>query len=308
MRFNRTNETEPTPTKRRLKTKPLIALLGILFTMNVFWLFHWLFTDRSPAVDTEEVASVAGEPITRAEWMAAMERQVGREVLEDLVNYRVMEAAADEYDIKVEDKEVDLELALITSIDGQQHSGLDTEQTRKQIKRELILEKVLTKDIVIKESAIKKYFEKNETFFHVLPAYRISVIISSTKKEADQVAGELKDGSTFSALAKERSIDLSSGNLGGDLGYVNEQTEDVDVTIIEAAEKLKKDEVSKPIELKGGTYAIVTVLETIKKRDFTYSEVKDHIKRQLALEQLPESVTPEAFWKESDAEWVYGKN
>ncbi|WP_153733465.1 peptidyl-prolyl cis-trans isomerase [Sporosarcina obsidiansis] len=307
MRFNRPNEPASVPAKRRLKTKPLIVLLGILFATNVFWFFHWLLTDRSPALDTEEVASVAGEPITRAEWMAAMEQQVGRDVLEELVNHRVMEAAADEHGIKVTDKEVDLELALITSIDGQQHSGLNTEQTRKQIRSELILEKVLTKDVVIKESAIKKYFEQNETFFHVLPAYRTSVIISSTKKEAEQVYGEIKDGSTFSALAKERSIDLSSGNLGGDLGYVNDKTEDVDPKIIEAVEKLKKDEVSKPVALKNDTYAIITVLEKIKERDFTYSEVKDHIKRQLALEQLPESVSPEAFWKEFNAEWFYGK-
>ncbi len=275
--------------------------------MNVFWVFHWLLTDRSPAADTEEVASVAGEPITRAEWMSAMEQEVGREVLEDLVNHRVMNAAAKEYGIKVSDKEVDLELALITSVDGQQHSGLDTEQTRNQIRSELILEKVLTKDVVIKESAIKKYFEQNEMFFHVLPAYRTSIIVSATEKEAKQVADELKGGSAFSALAKERSIDRSSGNLGGDLGYVNSQTEDVDPQVIKAAEKLKADEVGKPFALKDGTYAIVTVLETIKERDFTYAEVNDHIKRQLALEQLPESVSPEAFWKEFDAEWFYGK-
>ncbi|WP_301109253.1 peptidyl-prolyl cis-trans isomerase [Sporosarcina sp.] len=307
MRFNRPTELASAPQKKRLKTKPFVTLLGVLLAMNVFWVFHWLLTDRSPAADTEEVASVAGEPITRAEWMSAMEQEVGREVLEDLVNHRVMNAAAKEYGIKVSDKEVDLELALITSVDGQQHSGLDTEQTRNQIRSELILEKVLTKDVVIKESAIKKYFEQNEMFFHVLPAYRTSIIVSATEKEAKQVADELKGGSAFSALAKERSIDRSSGNLGGDLGYVNSQTEDVDPQVIKAAEKLKADEVGKPFALKDGTYAIVTVLETIKERDFTYAEVNDHIKRQLALEQLPESVSPEAFWKEFDAEWFYGK-
>lgn len=307
MRFNRPSEPSPAPQKRRLKTKPTLILLGILFALNVFWIFHWLLTDRAPAGDREEVASVAGEPITRAEWMAAMEQHAGREVLEDMVNHRVMEAAAKEYGIKVKDKEVDLELALITSMDGQQHSGLDTEQTRQQIRSELILEKVLTKDVVIKESAIKKYFEENETFFHVLPAFRTSAIMTATKEEAEQVQKELKEGSNFSALAKERSVDRSSGNLGGDLGFVNSQTEDVDPAIISVAEKLDKDDVSAPVKLKDGTFAVVTVVENIKERDFTYKEVEDHIKRQLALEQLPESVSPEAFWKEFDAVWFYGK-
>ena len=36
-------------------------------------------------------------------------------------------------------------------------------------------------------------------------------------------------------------------------------------------------------------------------------EVKEHIKRELALDQLTESVSIEAFWKEFDARWFYGE-
>ena len=49
--------------------------------------------------------------------MTAMEKKVGRETLLDLVNDKVMEAAAKEYGIEVSDKEIDLELALIRSVD-----------------------------------------------------------------------------------------------------------------------------------------------------------------------------------------------
>ena len=88
--------------------------------------------------------------------MTAMEKEVGRETLLDLVNEKVMEAAAKQYGIEVSDKEIDLEIALIRSVDGRSHSGQDDEKERQKIRSNLILEKVLTKDVVIKDNAIKK--------------------------------------------------------------------------------------------------------------------------------------------------------
>lgn len=312
MRFNRVHEAAPPPPpppKRRLKTKPLVVLIGILFLTNVLWFFNWLFSDSdaAPVAEVEEVASVAGKPIMRSEWMAAMEQQVGRDVLEEMVNHRVMEAAAEEYGIKVTEQEVDLELALISSVDGQIHSGLNHEQTRQKIRANLILDKVLTKDVVISEDVIRKYYDEHESLFNILTAYRTFIIVSPTKQEAEQALKELKDGSNFDVLAKERSIDLASGSLGGDIGYINEQTEQVDPAIIDAASHLKEGKTSGVIKLKDNTYAIVQVREVIEGRHFKFKEVKDHIRRERALEQLSQSVSPEAFWEEFDAKWFYGK-
>ena len=64
--------------------------------------------------------------------------------------------AAEQYGIDVSDKEIDLEIALIRSVDGRSHSGQDEEKMRQKIRSNLILEKVLTKDIVVKDNAIKE--------------------------------------------------------------------------------------------------------------------------------------------------------
>ena len=64
--------------------------------------------------------------------MTAMEKEVGRETLLDLVNEKVMEAAAKKYEIEVSDKEIDLELALIRSVDGHSYSGLDKRKHGKK--------------------------------------------------------------------------------------------------------------------------------------------------------------------------------
>ncbi|MCM3745636.1 peptidyl-prolyl cis-trans isomerase [Sporosarcina luteola] len=300
------NVQETVRPRRKLKTKPLLFLIGILFTSNVLWFIGWLIPDKSKQPD-EEVASVAGESITRGQWMTAMEKEVGREVLLDLVNNKVMETAAKKYGIEVTDKEIELELALITSVDGRSHSGLDIEQTRQKIRSHLILEKVLSNDVVIDDKTVKSFYDKNESLYNILTAYRTSVIIVPTKEEAEQALDELAKGSSFSAMAKEVSTDLASASLGGDIGYINAETETIDPAIYKAASKQKEGKTGDAIKLQDGTYAIILVNEVVEGRTFSFEEVKEHIKRELAIEQLPQSVNPEAFWKEFDAKWFYGK-
>ncbi|MEK3936381.1 peptidyl-prolyl cis-trans isomerase [Sporosarcina sp. FSL W7-1349] len=295
-----------TSTKRRLKTKPLLILIGILFTCNVLWFIGWLIPDKSKKSD-EVVATVAGEPIMREEWLTAMEEEVGRETLLELVNGHVMEAAAKRYGIKVNDQEIDLELALIASVGGQSYSGLDAEKMRQKVRSNLILEKVLTNDVIIQDQEIEDYYDTNTSLYHIETAYRTSVIVLPSKEEAEQATDELADGSNFAVLAKERSVDAASASLGGDIGYINDSTNTIDPAIVEAAVGGKVGKPSDVIQLKDGTYAIVLVNEVVEGRSFKLNEVKDQIKRELALEQLSQSVSPETFWKEFDAEWFYGK-
>lgn len=308
MRFER-NPNPPQQPRRRLKTKPLLLLIGLLFVGNVFWFIGWLVPDRekpSKIGAGEEVASVAGHPITREEWMTEMEKRVGREVLQELVNRQVMEAAAKQYGIEVSEKEIDLELALIRSVDGRSYTGVDVEQMRQMIRSNLILEKVLTKDVVIEEKEVRAHYDENASLYNLLPTYRTSVIIVPSKQEAQQALDELKKGSSFEVLAKERSIDLASASLGGDIGYINESTQLIDPAIVKTATSMKANSTSDVVTLKDGTFAILHVTEVFKGKTFDYKEVKEHIRRELAMEQLPQSVSPEAFWKEFKASWYYG--
>jgi len=306
MKYNRKPEETTSSQKRKLKTKPLILLIGILLAFNVFWLVGWLIPDKPKQTD-EEVASVAGKPITREQWMSAMEKEVGRETLLDLVNEKVMAVAAEQYGIDVSEKEVDLEIALIRSVDGRSHSGQDEEGMRKKIRSNLILEKVLTKDIVVKDNAVKKQYDENTALYNILTAYRTAIIVVPTEIDAEQTIEELSKGSSFDVLAKERSTDLASASLGGDIGYINDSTDSIDKAIVQAVSKADEGSTSGVITLSDSTYAVTHVSEVVKGQSFKFKEVKDHIKREIALEQLPQTVSPEAFWKEFDAKWFYGK-
>ncbi|WP_424237954.1 peptidyl-prolyl cis-trans isomerase [Bhargavaea ginsengi] len=308
MRRQRT-ETDQPIRKRRLKTKPVLILLAILLGGNLLWFTLWLTKDgRSveSAGTGEQVASVGKEVVTHKEWVAAMEEQVGRETLRGLVNQKVMEAAAKEYGIKVSEDEIDLEIAMLRA-GGEGTGELTGEPLRKQVKSQLILEKVLTKDVIIEDGAVEDYYEKNESLYDVKPSYRTAVIILPNQSEAEKALGELENGSSFGALARERSADRVSGSLGGEIGYVSESSENIDPAIVSAVTGMKKDETAGPIALADGTVALVKVSDAAEGRLFKFKEVKDQIRRELAIEQLPQSVTPEVFWEEFGAEWIYGK-
>lgn len=295
--------------KRHLKTKPVLLLLGLLFIGNLLWFIAWLIPDEKVS-ETEVVASVGGKVITKEQWMASMESMYGKEVLLDLVNSEVMEAAAKKNHIQVTDQEIDLELALIRSTQEGTDTSLqsyDEETMRQKVRSRLILEKVLAKDIVIKEEAIKAYYDNNKNLYNIPTSYRTSVIYASSKDEAKEVVKELKNGSSFEGLARERSKDASSASLGGDIGYISADAQSVDVAIASVLPSVEVGKWSDIVSLKDGRFAVVQVVNVFKGESFSYADVKDHIHRELALDQLTQSVTPEAFWQEFDAKWSYSE-
>lgn len=309
--LHQTSENVPY-TKRRLKTKPTLLLLLILFIGNIFWFVVWLLPSDNLSLEngSESIATVDGDAITRQQWLAAMESRFGKETLRNLVNEAVMEKAADKYKIKVSDEEIDLEVALLRSAqdanDTTLHS-LSTDQLRQKVRAQLILDKVLTNDVVVEDEEAERYYEENQSFYNIPTTFRTSLIVVNSKEDAERVEKELKNGSEFDVLAREHSMDAASASLGGDIGFVSSEHSSLDTAIFKAVQKLKEQETSKPFVLQNGRYAIVTVSEIIEGQSFSYDEVAQHVKRQLALEQLPPSITPEAFWAEFEAVWIYGE-
>lgn len=305
-----TSSENKTPlSKRRLKTKPTLTVLAILLVGNVFWFVLWILASfNSGSSSSEAVATVDGETITRQQWMASMENLYGKETLHSLINEKVMEKASKAYGIQVTDEEIDLELSLIRSTqDGTDHSLeiLEDKQLRQKVRSQLILEKVLTKDIVIEEEAVMKFYEENKNLFNIPTTYRTSLIVVNNINDAQSVKQELTNGSEFSVLARERSLDTSSASLGGNIGYITTSQTNIDPEIPKVIENLEMNEISEPFLLSDGQYGIAYVTEIIESKSFTYEEVQEHIKRELAIDQLSSTVTPEMFWDEFKASSFY---
>lgn len=305
---NRLTNQKPL-SKRRLKTKPIVTILMLLLIGNIFWFSLWLLASGKKSGGGEPVATIDGVDISRQQWMVAMENRYGKETLQTLVNEVVMEKAAKKYHVDVTEEEIDLELALVRSAKESTDMSiqqLDEDIIRQSIRAQLILDKVLTKDIIIEEQDVKAYYDENQSLYNIPTSYKSSIIVVQTKEDAEKTLEELESGSDFAVLARERSLDSSSASLGGDIGFVTDSQENIDSAIPKAVAQLNENEVSEPFALDDGRYAIVFVKDISKGKSFTYEDVSKQIRRVLALEQLPTSITIEAFWKEFNATWFYG--
>lgn len=178
---------------------------------------------------------------------------------------------------------------------------------KDQIRYNILLEDLLTRDIDISNKELESFYNKNKELYQFDDSYRIRHIVVKDEEEAREVLKELKGGSSFEAVAAERSTDRYTSPYGGDLGFVTEASDNIPSAYIEEAKTLKEDEWSQePIKVSNG-YAIIQLKEKLKARTFSFDEVKDQIRRQIAMDQLGDKATVKTLWKEADVSWFYGE-
>lgn len=290
----------------KLKRDKLWFIIAGLILLNCFTFIFFL--SKGSSGNDETVATVGKEKITRQDWLSEMESRYGKEVLSELIDQKVIETAGKKYGVKISNKAIERELKMIKTMYGTSggYQSADEEKWLQQIKSSLILEELLTKDVKVPEKEMKAYYEQNKSQFSISDSYHISQIIVKTKEEAEQTLKELEQGSNFSVLAMERSIDEFTANQGGDAGYINEQTESYAGEMFNQIKKLKPGKWSKPMQVEDG-YAIVMLHDYVEGTEYTYKEVKDQIRRQIALAQMDTPVSAKSLWNEADVEWFYGK-
>lgn len=297
-----------------MANKGVWTVVFILVVTNCLSLAMWLNKEKvevptsvETASSTDEVVATVGEHnITRQEWLHQLETLYGKNTLREVINHEVIYQLADKYNIKVSDEIIEQELTMIKAMyNAADHETISNEEEwKKQIEYNLLLEEMLTKDVTILEEDIRTFFKENESLYKIPTTYRLSHITVKTKEEAEQVVEELKNGSDFAVLAMEKSTDEFSSNQGGDLGYLSIESGFLPNEYAELLSTLKPSSYEGPIQV-GDEYAIVYLHEVIEGKEYSFDDVKDHIRRQLALGQIEGKVTAEQFWKEIDVEWFY---
>ncbi|HAQ08146.1 MAG TPA: peptidylprolyl isomerase [Bacillus bacterium] len=286
--------------------KQLRLLVVGLTILNLITLGFLLFQAAVLEGDEESVAEIGKETISRQEWLTELEERYGEETLRDLVDQKVVEQMARQYKITVSDKAVEREMKIYKAMYSSADTGLKSEERwKQQIKYSLLLEELLTKDVAVSEEAMEAFYKQNKRLFDTPASYHLSQIVVETKKDADSAVKELEGGSSFAALAMERSIDEFSANQGGDIGFINAEDELVATQVVDAAKTLEPKEWTGPIKLENG-YAIVYLHEKLEGKKYTFNEVKSQIRRQIALEQMDVPVSARAFWKHAEVSWFYG--
>ncbi|MCY8424209.1 peptidyl-prolyl cis-trans isomerase [Bacillus vallismortis] len=285
------------------------VILGALLVCCIAVAYTLTKSQAGASPSGESIATVGSKSVTRQEWLKEMEDQYGKSTLEDMINARVVEQLAKKNNLKVSKNEIDREFLLIKAVNNSFYEDERTteKEWKDQIRYNILLEELLTKDIDISNKEMKSFYNKNKELYQFDDSYRIRHIVVKDEEEAREVLKELKGGSSFEAVAAERSLDRYTSPYGGDLGFVTEASDNIPSAYIEEAKTIKEDEWSdEPIKVSNG-YAVIQLKEKLKARTFSYDEVKDQIRRQIAMDQLGDKATVKTLWKEADVSWFYGE-
>lgn len=291
-----------------LKSRTIWTIIvGVLLVSCIVVAYKLTKSQAAATQSQESIATIGDKSVTREDWLKKMEDEYGKATLEDMINVRVVEQLAKKNKLKVSDSDIEREFLLIKAVNNSFYEDEHTteKEWKDQIRYNILLEELLTKDIDISEKEMKSFYTKNKELYQFDDSYRIRHIVVKDQEEANRVLKDLKGGSSFEAVAAERSTDRYTSPYGGDLGFVTEAQDSIPAAYITEARMLKENEWSaEPIKVSKG-YAIIQLKEKLNARTFTYDEVKDQIKRQIAMDQLGDKATVKTLWKEADVSWFY---
>lgn len=227
-------------------------------------------------------------------------------MLKDLIDDEVIKQTAERYNITVSEKELTRELHFINTQYGSydQQYLQSGKEWKAQIKNKILLEKLLVHNVEIPDEELEAAYEQNKDSYKLPAAYHLSHIVVKKKKEAKQIYEELQDGASFKVLAMEKSIDDLSTQQKGDIGYITKNHKRFPKAYRDKAADMKEGTFSKPIKIEDG-YAIIYLHDRLKRKTYSFKEVKSMLKRQLALEEMNGAISAENLWAESDVQWKY---
>lgn len=143
----------------------------------------------------------------------------------------------------------------------------------------------LSKNIMVTDSDAGTFYKDNMDDFNVPEKRQAQHILVKTEEEAKDLIKQINNGSDFSTLAKEHSIDKFSGKLGGDLGQFA-ATDMVEV-FSKAAFALKVGEISEAVKSPFG-FHVIKLTGTFPAYLQTFEQAKDEIKKSISTEKAEE--------------------
>lgn len=290
--------------------KQSLSIIAGLILLNIVTVLYFLMGtgDRKEST-TEIVASVGNAEITQTDWIDKLEAMHGKEVLEAMINEEVILQLAKAHELTVSDKELRIEAVVhqvLYGIGENATSLINYDHFKKNLEIAVLLEKILTKDVVITDQEAELYYKDNKSLGDLSDVYHLSHILVQNKGEANEVITELNDGADFAGVALKRSMDRYTADNGGDLKYLSIDSEAMPEEYKDVLTTLKPREWSQAVKTEEG-YAILYLNDRIRESELTFSKMKSVLKRKIAMEQMNVPVSAELFWGKLNVDWIYGK-
>lgn len=162
--------SQPQKTTAPSTTQPLPFFLSArnrIIALAVILIIALLYSLRSFFV----VALVNGQPVTRLEFNQELEREAGKQALNSVISKTLVLQEARKKNITVSQKETDGQIKKIESGFSKQGRKLDEELSQsglkrsdlvEQIRMQLLVEKLLSKEISVSDKEAKDFLERNK--------------------------------------------------------------------------------------------------------------------------------------------------
>ncbi len=181
--------------KKTFLSKKLIALVLILAVIVFFWKFKNLFI----------VATVDGQPITRWQLTKQLVNRFGDQMLDNIINERILEAeirkkgifiTPDEISNRI--KEVEKRLnGNISLNDALKAQGMTMDDFKKQIEIQLAIDKLFDNEATVSSQEIDDYIAKNSV------AYKNATDPAALKEEVKNMLRQQKISDLFDTWYSE---------------------------------------------------------------------------------------------------------
>jgi len=214
-------------------------------------------------------SSIVGSLVEEAQWAQEAD-EMGIKVTDQEVNKRLDELK--EQFFQGDDKKYEEEL---------ERQGLTEQQVRDEIRSRVLSEKIynsVTKSVKVTDQAIQAYYKKNEAQFEQPESREVRHILVKTRAKAQDIYGQLQDGASFTALAKQFTQDEASKAEGGKMTAQKGRTvAPFDKFVFDA----ETGDLSEPIKTEFGWH-IIEVLSDVKPKSVTpLEDVKESIETTL---------------------------
>lgn len=114
-------------------------------------------------------------------------------------------------------------------------------------------QKIVDNQVKISDAEMKRYYDSHSQEFMSPEMLHVREILQDDPYLIGVILKALKKGESFAALAEQYSLRKETAGKGGDLGFIAETRYPV---IFEAAQKLKINEISEPVQTKDGQVII----------------------------------------------------
>ncbi len=283
---------------RRLISPALTTAAGLLFLTAAFFITHYARAQSEGDVVDRVIAVVGDEIILESEVFQnaqaiALQQglsdyqdpekftQLKREVLQEMINQKVLLAKAREDSIEVEKRNVDRELenrlqTIIQNVGSEEKLeelyGYSIRRIRREfrptVEEGLLVEKVKQKylqNVRVTRSEIERYFKEHpDEFPPMRDAVELAHILRETSSagladaralaKADSLYNLIKSGTPFDSLAAKFSQDKATAKKFGYVGWT--QRGDLLQEYENTAFALQPGEISKPIKTRYGYHII----------------------------------------------------